>query len=65
LFQAAWAFCSAFLTSFVIVCLLVLLHFDMESVKEQTICVKFCFELGKTAAETHNLPERYSDDVLS
>jgi hypothetical protein len=25
----------------------------MESVMEQRICVKFCFKVGKTAAETH------------
>jgi hypothetical protein len=38
----------------------------MESVKEQRICVKFCFRVGKTAAETHNmLLEAYSDDASS
>jgi hypothetical protein len=38
----------------------------MESVKEHRICVKFCFKVGKTAAETHNtLHETYGDDALS
>jgi len=27
-------------------------RFDMASVREQRICVKFCSKLGKTAAET-------------
>jgi hypothetical protein len=35
----------------------VLSHFDMASVKEQRICVKFSFKLGKIAAEMHkNVP---------
>jgi hypothetical protein len=38
----------------------------MDSVKEQRICVKFCFKIVKTAAETHNmLREAYGDDALS
>jgi hypothetical protein len=40
----------------------------MESVKEQRICgmSKFCFRVGKTAAETRNmLCEAYNDDALS
>jgi hypothetical protein len=38
----------------------------MESVKEQRICVKFRFKLGKTAAETHNmLSPAYGHDALS
>jgi hypothetical protein len=38
----------------------------MEGVKEQRICVKFCFKLGKTAAETHNtVRQAYSDDASS
>jgi hypothetical protein len=38
----------------------------MESVNEQRTCVIFCFKVGKTAAETHNmLCEAYGDDVLS
>jgi hypothetical protein len=36
----------------------------MESVKEQRLCVKFCFKIGKIAAETHNmLHEAYGDDT--
>jgi hypothetical protein len=38
----------------------------MESVKEQRICVIFCFRVVKTVAQTHNmLHETYSDDALS
>jgi hypothetical protein len=38
----------------------------MELVKEQKICVKFCFKVGKTAVETHNiLNEGYDDDASS
>jgi hypothetical protein len=38
----------------------------MESVKEQRMCVKFCFKVGKPAAETHNmLREAYGNDALS
>jgi hypothetical protein len=34
--------------------------------KEQRICIKFCIEVGKTAAETHNmLREAYGDDALN
>jgi hypothetical protein len=39
----------------------------MESVKEQRICVtsKFCFKVGKTAAEACNVMcEAYSDDAF-
>jgi hypothetical protein len=34
-------------------------------VKEQRICVKLCFKVGKTAAETHMLREAYGDDASS
>jgi hypothetical protein len=38
----------------------------MELVKEQRICVKFFFNVEKTAAETHNmLHEAYGDDASS
>jgi hypothetical protein len=38
----------------------------MKSVKKQRICVKFCFKVGKRAAETHDmLHEAYSNDALS
>jgi hypothetical protein len=36
----------------------------MEHVKEQRVCVKFCFKVGITDAEAHNmLSEAYSDDA--
>jgi hypothetical protein len=28
---------------------------EMVDLKEQSICVKFCFRLGKTASETHEM----------
>jgi hypothetical protein len=35
-------------------------------VKEQRICIKFCFALGKTASETHRmLEEAYGDNAVS
>jgi hypothetical protein len=37
----------------------------MTDVKEQRICLKFCFKLGKTAAETHKmLKEAFGDNAL-
>jgi hypothetical protein len=27
----------------------------MADLREQRVCMKFCFELGKTAAETHQM----------
>jgi hypothetical protein len=38
----------------------------MESVKEQRICIKFCFKVWETAAETHNmLHEVYGKDAMN
>ena len=38
----------------------------MADVKEQRICIKFCFKLNKTAAETHRmLKEAYGEQALS
>jgi hypothetical protein len=38
----------------------------MESVKRQRIRIKFCFKVGKTAAETCNmLCHAYGNDALS
>jgi len=38
----------------------------MTDVKEQRICIKFCFKLDKTAAETHRmLREAFGDNALS
>jgi len=37
----------------------------MADVKEQWICIKFCFKLDKTAAETHRiLREAFGDNAL-
>jgi hypothetical protein len=37
----------------------------MTDVKEQRICIKFCFKLDKMAAETHKmLKEAFGDNVL-
>jgi len=38
----------------------------MADVKEQRICIKFCFKLNKTAAETHRmLKEAFGEQALS
>jgi len=38
----------------------------MVDVKEQRICIKFCFKLNKTAAETHRmLKEAFGEQALS
>ena len=38
----------------------------MADVKEQGICIKFCFRLNKTAAETHRmLQEAFGEQALS
>jgi hypothetical protein len=39
--------------------------FSMELVKEQSIFVKFCFNVGKRAVETHMLREAYGNDTFS
>jgi hypothetical protein len=37
----------------------------MTDVKEQQICIKFCFKLGKMPAESHKmLKEEFGDNVL-
>jgi hypothetical protein len=37
---------------------------EMADLKEQRICVKFCFILGKTASETHEmLKTAFSDNA--
>jgi hypothetical protein len=37
----------------------------MADVKEQRICIKFCFKLGKMAVETHKmLKEAFDDNAL-
>jgi len=38
----------------------------MADVKEQRICINFCFKLNKTAAETHRmLKEAFGEQALS
>jgi hypothetical protein len=37
----------------------------MVDVKEQRVCVKFCFKLGKSAAQTHQmLKQAFGNDAL-
>jgi hypothetical protein len=37
----------------------------MPDVKEQQICIKFCFKLGKTASETNRMmKEAFGDNAL-
>jgi hypothetical protein len=39
---------------------------EMADVKEQRICIKFCFNLNKIAAETHQmLKEAFGEQTLS
>ena len=41
-------------------------NIEMADVKEQRICIKFCFRLNKTAAETHRmLKEAFGEQALS
>jgi hypothetical protein len=38
----------------------------MAAVKEQRPCIKFCFQLNKTAAETHRkLKETFGEQAVS
>jgi hypothetical protein len=52
-----------FITGFVIKSVVV--ASSMKLVKEQIICVKFCFKVGRTDTETHMLREAYGNDALS
>jgi hypothetical protein len=37
----------------------------MNEVKEQRVCIKFCFKLGKTVSETYRmLKEAFDDNIL-
>jgi hypothetical protein len=39
---------------------------EMAYVKEQRICIKFCFKLNKTADETHRmLKKAFGEQALS
>jgi len=41
-------------------------NIEMVDVKEQRICIQFCFKLNKTAAETHKmLKEAFGEQALS
>ena len=41
-------------------------NIEMAGVKEQRTCIKFCFKLNKTAAETHQmLKEAFGEQALS
>ena len=41
-------------------------NIEVVGVKEQRTCIKFCFELNKTAAETHRmLKEAFGEQALS
>jgi hypothetical protein len=41
-------------------------NIEMAVVKKQRICIKFCFKLNKTAAETHRmLKEAFGEQALS
>lgn len=61
LFQVDQMFRLYSIIDFVIECVVVM--FSVKLVKEHRICVLFCFIVGKTPAETHNLMwEAYDDD---
>jgi hypothetical protein len=36
--------------------------FAMTGLREQRVCIKFCFKLGKTAAEMHQMLKQAFDD---
>ena len=41
-------------------------NIEKADVKEQRICITFCFKLNKTAAETHRMPkEAFDEQALS
>jgi len=41
-------------------------NIEMADVKEQRICIKFCFKLNKNTAETHQmLKEAFGEQALS
>jgi len=41
-------------------------NIEMAEAKEQRICIKFCFKLNKTAAETHRmLKEAFGEQALN
>jgi hypothetical protein len=36
----------------------------MADLREQSLCIKFCFKLGKTAVETHQMLKQAFGDSL-
>jgi len=38
---------------------------EMADVKEQRICIKFCFKLNVTAAETHRMLKAFGEQALN
>ena len=45
---------------------IVFVNFSMADLKEQHVCIRFCFLLGKTAAETVTmLQEAFKEEALS
>ena len=57
---------SAFLWGYVLVIRRIFFTTDMTDFKEQRICIKFCFNLIKAAAEIHwMLQEAFSDNAMS
>jgi hypothetical protein len=57
---------SAFLGGYVLVIWQIFFTTGMTDFKKQKICIKFCFILKKTAAETHRmLQEAFGDNAMS
>jgi len=58
--------CSQVLAIFLTLFSYVSTYIKMANVKEQRICINFCFKLNKTAAETHRmLKEAFGNQALS
>ena len=46
-------------------CVYVILIFKMCECNEQSICIKFCFKIGKTGTETYQLLQQaYGEDAV-
>jgi hypothetical protein len=51
---------------FPLLCLFEFAVFALADLREQGVCIKFCFELGKTTAQTHQmLNQAFGDNRLS